>query len=100
MIQFADLTGRQNAFQTLSKYQFTQAGNRSYTTAVSLSKFPILHQPADGSTLEVMHAKVGGSGDGDGGVTVTVPYVPAPVTELGKSKPKRAGIMFRPAALR
>ena len=87
MVQFKVVQGRQNAFQ-LNKHQLDQAGHRS-VIQVALSKFPIISS-SEASSAPVVMAEAD---------KMTVPYLPPPVTELGKGKPKRAALSFKPSAL-
>ena len=87
MVQFRLVEGRQNAF-TLNKHELDQAGRR-IVISVALSKFPIISS-SEASSAPVIVVKTD---------SMTVPYVPPPVTELGKAKPKRGALSFKPSSL-
>jgi RNA recognition motif-containing protein len=87
-IQFTDVAGRQEAF-SLNKLDIPTSDSTKTRIQVSICKLPlvVVEDPTAASVKKVKTA------------ALEVPYVPPPIVEI-KGKPKRAGFMFKPAALR
>lgn len=86
-VQFTNVAGREKAFD-LHKLDVPTSDSTKTRLQVSICKHPLVAvtDPAPA----VKRAKT---------ATMEVPYVPPPIVEI-KAKPKRAGFMFKPAALR
>ena len=86
-VQFTNVAGREKAFD-LHKLDVPISDSTKTRLQVSICKHPLVAvtDPAPA----VKRAKTS---------TMEVPYVPPPIVEI-KAKPKRAGFMFKPAALR
>ena len=87
-IQFTDVAGREKAFD-LNKLEIATSDSTRTCLQVSICKQPLV-PVEDPSAVSVKRSKT---------EALEVPYVPPPIVEI-KGKPKRAGFMFRPSALR
>ena len=89
IVQFLTVKGREKAF-SLHKQVVTVSDLHKSTLGITICKEPLV---VNSGTSSLPIARAQSNKD------MEIPYVPPPIVEL-KVKPKRAGIMFKPKALR